>query len=139
MKLTKRMQRLRAAYLGEARGDAGMACQIAGYKAGPTGSPSQPWSVLKRRNPEWIAGLEKEFNDNLIMKGKEIDERISNLARDSSHRDHYKALELLAKMSGKLKEQLVVVDRRTLNSELDSLIALMREQRATAEAPQRSN
>lgn len=69
------------------------------------------------------------------MKGREIDERISNLARDPTHRDHYKALELLAKMSGKLKEQLVVVDRRTLNSELDALIGVMREQRLAVEVP----
>jgi hypothetical protein len=67
------------------------------------------------------------------MKGREIDERLSNLARDPSHRDHFKALEILAKMSGKLKEQLVVVDRRTLNTELDSLIGVMREQRVAVE------
>jgi hypothetical protein len=132
-KVTKRMERLRAAYLGESRGDAAEACKIAGYKCAPGVSPSQPWSVIKRRNPQWIAALEKEFNDNLIMKGREIDERLSNLARDPSHRDHFKALEILAKMSGKLKEQLVVVDRRTLNTELDSLIGVMREQRVAVE------
>jgi hypothetical protein len=134
-KVTVRMKALRAAYLGDARGDKGAACKLAGYSIPAGCSPSQPWNVLKRRNPAWIAALEEEFNTSMIMKGREIDERLAALARNPDHRDHYKALELLAKMSGKLKEQLIVVDRRTLNSELDALIGVMREQRLAVEVP----
>lgn len=135
MKITRRMERLRAAYLGDARGDPGMACTLAGYKQNPNTSPAHAWHVLKRRNPKFIASLEQEFIDQMIMKGREIDERLTAIARDPEHRDHYKALELLAKMAGKLKEQVVVVDRKALYTELDALIAAERAQReATANA-----
>jgi hypothetical protein len=131
MKVTARMKKLREAYLGEARGDHGVACRLAGYKLTPGTSPAHAWNVLKRRNPGWIAALELELQTSMTMRGKEIDERLTALARDPSHRDHYKALELLAKMSGKLKDQVIVVSRDQLNRELDSLIGVLKSQRET--------
>ena len=120
MKWTNRLKTLKAAYLGEARGDGALACSIAGYKM-----PAQAWLNFKKRQPQEAARWEEEFRDQLIMKGREIDERLAALARDPSHRDHYKALEALAKMSGKFKDTVIVIDRKKLDAEFDELVSTM--------------
>lgn len=120
LKWTNRLRTLKAAYLGEARGDGAEACRIAGYRI-----PAQAWLNFKKRQPQEAARWEEEFRDQLIMKGREVDERLAALARDPSHRDHYKALEAIAKMHGKFKDTIIVIDRKKLDTEFDELVSTM--------------
>jgi hypothetical protein len=60
------------------------------------------------------------------MSWPEVEEGIAELARTRGHRDRLKALELLAKLHGKLDPKLsVTVDRTTIEEHLSELLQQM--------------
>lgn len=124
--MTAKVKALLAAYGGEARLNLTEAGRLAGYS-----SPAQQASQVKAKWPEEFRKVEEEFARRLAISDSELDEIISNLARNPRHKDHYKAVELLCRLRGRLSEKVhVTLDRPTLNSQLDELVQLMVNSRA---------
>jgi hypothetical protein len=125
-RMTAKAKALLAAYGGEARLNLTEAARIAGYSSPAT----QGWS-LRRKWPEEFARVEDEFRRRLAISDEELDEIISSLARNPKHKDHFKAVELVCRLKGKLSEKVhITLDRPTLNRQLDELVALMVSSRA---------
>ncbi len=58
------------------------------------------------------------------VSAKETLELLASVARNPSHKDHLRALEIMLKVHGLLSDKLqVTVDRKQLLSELDSQLA----------------
>lgn len=128
-RMTAKAKALLAAYGGVARLNLTEAARIAGYSAPAT----QGWN-LRRKWPEEFARVEDEFKRRLAISDEELDEIISNLARNPKHKDHYKAVELVCRLKGKLSEKVqITLDRPTLNRQLDELVALMVSSRAAVQ------
>jgi len=124
--LTGKVRALLAAYGGEARLNLTEAGRLAGYS-----KPAQQASAIKKKWPEEFARVEEEFQRRLAISDSELDEIISNLARNPKHKDHFKAVELVCKLKGKLSEKVhVTLDRPALNAQLDEMLALMIKSRA---------
>jgi len=103
------------------------AARAAGYR-----SPEKLGSRLRKRFPEAFAEVEQKFRDSLKVRREEVEERLADLVRNPKHRDHYKALELAAKMHGLLSEKVnVTIERPAINAQLDELIKAMMASRAT--------
>lgn len=108
------------------------AARQAGYKW-----PAKQASKLKSAWPDLWEKAEQSARESLVMGGREVDERLAAIARDPQHRDHYKALELLARIHGKLNDKFTVeVNRAELNKQLDALIATMVQHRAIDKSQQ---
>lgn len=120
-KRSRKLALMVEAYRGPARLNVTEAARLAGYAF-----PSRVGHRVFKKYREVFEEAEKELKQALRMGGEEVDERITELARNAKHKDHYKALELLAKMHGKLNEKIhVTLDRSSLNSQLDELVSLM--------------
>jgi hypothetical protein len=111
----------------EAALNATAAASKVGYK-----HPSKAGHRINKAWPELYEKAKKGYLDSLVMSAREVDERLAAVARDPKHKDHVKALELLARMHGKLETKLLVggIDRSTLNKELDAMLEALKEQRA---------
>lgn len=107
------------------------AATAVGYK-----HPSKAGHRVNKAWPELYEKARKKYLDSLVMSAREVDERLAAVARDPKHKDHVKALELLARMHGKLETKLLVggIDRSTLNKELDDMLGLLKQQRAADRA-----
>lgn len=126
-RMTGKVKALLAAYVGEARLNLTEAGRLAGYS-----KPAQQARQIRAKWPEEFERAEAEFRQRLEITDQELNEIISSLARNPKHKDHFKAVELLCRLKGKLSEKVhVTLDRNTLNSQLDELIALMVQSRAT--------
>jgi hypothetical protein len=126
-RVTARFRTLIEAYKGAAGQNATEAARIAGYS-----DPEKVGWRLKRRFPEVFARAEQEVRDALIVQREEVQQRLADLVRNPKHRDHYKALELAAKMHGLLSEKVnVTIERPAINAQLDELIKAMMASRAT--------
>lgn len=117
---------------GPAAMNATAAASKVGYK--------HPASAGHRINKLWPQLLEKarsKYLDSLVMSAREVDERLAAVARDPKHKDHVKALELLARMHGRLETKLLVggIDRSSLNKELDAMLDVLKKQRAGETEP----
>lgn len=109
------------AYAGDARMNATEAARLAGY-----GSPQQTGHKIRSTFPDLIQKAESKFRESLTMGAKEVDERLAAIARDPQHKDHFKALEALARIHGRFNDKLnLTVDRATLNKQIDDLVASM--------------
>lgn len=125
-RVTAKFRAMIEAYKGQAALSVTEAARMAGY-----GDPSRVGWELKRRFPEVFAEAEAEFRERLKISSEELDELISNLARNPKHKDHYKALELLCRMTGRLSEKVhVTLDRSAMNAQLDEMLTLMMKSRA---------
>ena len=125
---SRKLRALVEAYKGQAALNATEAARLAGYAFPEVAGPR-----LKKRYPEVFEQAEQEFRESLRMSPEELDERITSLARNSKHKDHYKALELIARMYGKLSEKVhVTLDRGSLNGQLDSMLTMLLQSRASA-------
>jgi hypothetical protein len=126
-RLTAKVKSFLAAYEGPCALDGTKAARQAGYRW-----PDKAASRLKAKWPELIAKAEDAFRAKMVMSAREVDERLAAVARDPKHKDHVKALELLARMHGKLETKLLVggIDRNALNKELDAMLDMLKEQRA---------
>lgn len=125
---TAKFRRLLEAYKGEAKLNASEAARIAGY-----GDPRRAASEMKRRYPEDFAKAEEELRESMTVSAQELDGAITNLVRTPKHKDHFRAVELLCRIHGRLTDKVnVTLDKGVLNSQLDELIKLMLEARARA-------
>jgi hypothetical protein len=130
-RLTARVKKFLAHYGGDCALDATKAAQKAGYR-----HPQKAGSRVKGLWPELVRKAEDEYRAKMVMSAREVDERLAAVARDPKHKDHVKALELLARMHGKLETKLLVggIDRSTLNKELDDMLEMLKQQRAGEKA-----
>ena len=116
-----------AAYVGEAKLNGVEAARMAGYA-----NPSKAFVQLRKRRAAEIAEAELAFRDQLQMGWAEVAEGIAAVARDAMHKDRLKALELLAKIHGKLDPKLSIqFDRATLEKHIADVIAQLSSQVAT--------
>lgn len=124
--MTRRFRALLEAYGNEGKFNVTEAARLAGYRC-----PEKVGHRLRKRFPEAFAEVEQRFREGLKVQREEVEERIADLARNPKHRDHFKALELLAKMHGMLSEKVnVTIDRSNVNSNLDELVRSMTVSRA---------
>lgn len=120
-KWNKKLRAFFEAYAGDARMNATEAARMAGYRAA-----QQTGYRIGKAFPELIQKYESKFRDSLTMGAKEVDERLAAIARDPKHKDHFKALEALARIHGRFNDKLnLTVDRATLNRQIDDLVASM--------------
>ena len=78
---------------------------------------------LSQKHPQLVAEAELEALKGLKVSAEEAEQGLASIARDPTHRDRIKALEMFLRMHGKLADKLnVVVDRSELNKQLDELI-----------------
>ena len=126
-RLTGKIKAFLAAYEGPCGLDGTKAAAHAGYR-----HPSKAASRIKAAWPELVGEAEERYRAMMVMQPREIDERLAAVAREPTHKDHVKALELLARMHGKLDTKLLVggIDRSALNKELDSMLEMLKGQRA---------
>lgn len=81
---------------------------------------------LAQKHPQLIAEAEHEALKGLKVTVEEAEQGLAAIARDPSHRDRIKALEMFLRMHGKLSDKLTVtVDRAQLNRQLDELVQAM--------------
>lgn len=129
-KVSSKWRQFVAAFEGEAKLDGVEACRIAGYS-----NPSRAWWQLRQRRRVDLEEIEKRFRERLTMDWPEVEAGIAAVARNLSHKDRLKALELLAKIHGKLDPKLSIqFDRTTLEKHITEIIAQLGEQVA-AEQP----
>lgn len=125
-KRSRKLALMVEAFKGPARGNVTEAARVAGYSF-----PEKVGHRVYKRYRELFDQAEDELRQSLKVGGEELDERISELARNPKHKDHYKALELLCRLHGKLSDKVhVTLDRATLNTQLDELLTLMLSSRA---------
>jgi len=112
---------------GKAAMNGSAAAAEVGYK-----HPASAAHRLKRLWPDLYQQAEDRWRASMVMQPREVDERLAAVARDPKHKDHVKALELLARMHGKLDTKLLVggIDRSALNKELDAMLEMLKGQRA---------
>jgi hypothetical protein len=102
------------------------AARLVGYK-----NPRAHACLIKKKHPQLVAEAEGEAVKLLKVSSEEAEQIVAQIARDPTHRDRLKAAETFLKMHGKLSDKLqVIVDRPTLNKQLDELIASMATARA---------
>lgn len=121
-KITPKRQAWLDAYFGAAMFDATQAARIAGFS-----NPMVEGWRLKKRLADEIELREAELAAVSQMSPKEVMERLTTVAREIKHKDHVKALELIAKIHGQLSEKIVVnTDKKSLMSELDKTLAALK-------------
>lgn len=115
-KLTPKRQRFVELYIGECGYNATRAAEMAGF-----GSPRAAGSRLCKELAYLIDEHKLRQASYSQMAAKEVIEKLTDVARDSEHKDHVRALELLAKIHGLMSEKIdLKVDRKALLNELDS-------------------
>ncbi len=123
---TKKLLRALEAYEKVTSGDWTEAVRIAGYRW-----PDRVAWQLKKKHWDLLEEADQRRLNAAIMSTRELEERIVNLARNPAHRDHFKALELLAKIHGKLDPKITVqLERGSLASQIDELLVVMTSARA---------
>lgn len=131
-KVSSKWRAFVAAFEGEAKLDGVEACRIAGYS-----NPRRAWWQLRQRRRLDLEEIEKRFRERLTMDWPEVESGIAAVARNESHKDRLKALELLAKIHGKLDPKLSIqFDRTTLENHIADIIAQLGEQSASSKPPQ---
>jgi hypothetical protein len=119
------------AYMGGAQRDAVEAAKAAGYKR-----PGSDGPAVERRLQALIELRDAELRATAEVQPREVVVRLSVVARDAEHKDHVRALELLARIHGMVSEKFnVKVDKATLLRELDGEVERLI---AGLEAQQRS-
>ena len=127
-RMTAKVKALLAAYGGQAGLNLTEAARLAGYS-----KPAQQGHNIRRKWPEAFDKVEAEFQARLQVSDEELDQVISNLVRSPKHKDHYKAVELMCRMKGRLSEKVhVTLDRSNLNGQLDSMLTMLLQSRASA-------
>ncbi len=106
-------------FIGPARGNLKKACEMAGYKW-PGLAANQ---LMKRFGGVWEV-LGEALENQRVMSVSEWDMRVTWLARNPNHKDHYKGLELWGKVIGRVTDKLsITIDRPQLNVQLQDLVA----------------
>ena len=109
------------AYKGQAKLVGVEAARLAGYT-----NPRAAAQMLKARYTEDIERLETEFREQFKLGDEELDNIVAKIARNDEHKDQLKAVELAARMKGKLNDKVTVnIDRKTAMKELEEVLAAM--------------
>jgi hypothetical protein len=118
---SRKLERMVAAYVGVARGDATNACRAAGY------SWAEKAGYRLRKKYKRVFDLADEaLRNQLVMGPVEWDRSVTSIARDPVHKDRLKALELWGKVIGRVSDHIDIrVDRPGLNSELVELVKML--------------
>ncbi len=114
------------AYIGPAKGKLRRAIEMAGYRW-----PGVMANQFGKRFPEVFRVLDEALENQRVMSVSEWDMRVTWLARNPNHKDHYKGLELWGKVIGRVTDKLnVTVDRPVLNIQLQDLVAALIQSKA---------
>ena len=128
-KLTSRVKRFLTFFETTAQLDAVEAARMTGYTA-----PHQAASKLERIWFDKLEDARVRVRGKLVMDATETQQRIAAVARDITHKDHVRALELVARIHGLLSDKLdIKVSRGDVASHLGR--ALERIERAEIPAP----
>lgn len=115
-------------YLGGECGLEGKAAaEKAGYAFGATLG-----SKLKRKYPKTAQMVEEKYWAGLSLQPKEIHKHLSDIARDPTHRDRFRALELASRIHGMTSEKLQITMTRpqllkAVDEEIASILAAEQE------------
>lgn len=78
---------------------------------------------MKRRYGYLVEQRSVALRDSLSMSAREVVEGLSVVARTKEHKDHVRALEILAKIHGLLIDKLdLKIDRRTVAQEVEAAL-----------------
>jgi len=114
LKLTQRRLKFIELYLTTCNGIASKAAKEAGYKA-----YEAMGSRLVRRLSDVIAAREVQLRETAIISARGVQERLTTLAKDPTHKDHFRALELMAKIHGLLSDKLdITISRKQLQDDV---------------------
>lgn len=103
-RIDKKFRVLLDLYVGDALLDVGQAAEGAGYKF-----PKVAGARMRRQWPELFDRVELALREHLVVQGQELLERIASLVRDPRHKDHFKAIELQAKLLGLLNDKGITI------------------------------
>ena len=127
-RLTAKVKAFLAAYGGEAKLNATQAARLAygGKREGNLRSPGMIARDIRRRFPDLMEEVEERFRDQFSMGDAELDEHLAEISRDKQHKDRLRALELIARMRGRLNDKLqVTVDRKSMMKEIEQFLLLV--------------
>jgi hypothetical protein len=130
-RLTPKVKAFMAAYGGEARCNASEAARLVFGKGGMgpgTGVRSAQviGAEMRRKWPELMEEAEERFKSRFQMSDDELDEHLSEISRDKQHKDRLRALELIARMKGRLNDKLKVeIDRKSMLKEIEMLLQVL--------------
>lgn len=128
VRLTNRRRAFLSAYFGEAKRNVVEAARMAGFSF-----PEISAYRLKRELRQVIEQQEVELSEKAQMPPREVVERLSTIARETSHKDHVRALELLAKIHGLLTDKIdVKVERKVLLAEIEQAMGQILEVNPTS-------
>jgi hypothetical protein len=123
-RLTPKVKAFFDAYGGVAKLNATAAARVA--FAGGADKANRVAADMKRRWPDLFEKVEEEYRSKIRMSDDELDQHLSEISRDTEHKDRLRALELIARMKGRLNDKLrVEVDRRGMLKEVEELLKLI--------------
>jgi hypothetical protein len=127
-RLTAKTKAFFAAYEGVAKLNAMEAARIAygGGRLGNLGNPGVIAQSLRRTWPELFEQAEERYRNRFKLTDEELDAGISEIAKDSNHKDRLRALELIARMKGLLDNKVKVeIERKVLVKEIESVFTVI--------------
>lgn len=127
-RLTAKVKAFLAAYEGEAKLNATQAARLAygGKREGNLSAPAMIARDIRRRFPDLMEAAEERFREKFTMGDEELDQHLSEISRDKQHKDRLRALELIARMKGRLNDKLKVeIDRKTMLKEIEALLQVL--------------
>lgn len=129
-RLTARIKRAFLYYEGECLLDLISAARKAGYT-----NPYRSAQMLQSIWGDKLAEIEDRVKSSVVLTSKDVLGRLSVVAQDVRHKDHVRALEILARVHGLLSDKMDVrVDLSTLTQQL--AIATQRVKLVAAEVRQ---
>jgi len=118
-RMTPRVKAFLDAYGGVAQLNATEAARLAGFK-----HPAQAGHLIRKRWAELVAEEEQKVAEKFRISDEELDRHLSEIARNSEHRDRLRALELIARMKGRLNDKLKIeVDRKGMLKEIEQILS----------------
>jgi len=118
-RMTPKVKAWLVAYGGEAMLNATEAARLVGYA-----EPEKMASRLKRLWGAEVAEAEEKFQNKFRISDEELDRHLSEIARNPEHRDRLRALELIARMKGRLNDKLKIeVDRKGMLKEIEQILS----------------
>lgn len=124
VRLTARRAKFIELYFGKHLFNATAAAAEAGFK-----HPRNAGSHLAKKLAPLLAAKQVEHDNKMEMQGKEIREKLTSIARTDNHKDQVRALELLAKITGQLSDNIKITqDRSQMEADLVAALEQLRTQ-----------
>lgn len=124
VRLTGRRAKFIELYFGKHLFNATAAAAEAGFK-----HPSVAGYQLTKKLAPLLAAKRVEHDNKMEMQGKEIREKLTSIARTDNHKDQVRALELLAKITGQLSDNIKISqDRSAMEADLVAALEALRTQ-----------